>query len=250
MRRAHGILVAFSERTGGVSDFPYASLNLAEHVGDDPAAVDTNRSRLLEGLGIGALRDDLTMSEQVHGDSTIEVLGSDAGSGGRVSGGRAPLAASDAMITVQAGVPLMMCYADCVPVVLASTGPLRAVAVVHAGWRGCLARLPGKTAVALARRVGCEPSDLVAYIGPHIGVAEYAVGPEVASQFTAEFATIPSARGHVDLGAVVSASLRDVGVPTEQQVSVDFSTAEHTDKFYSFRVSGTTGRHGALAVVL
>jgi YfiH family protein len=233
-----------------VSAPPYESLNLASHAGDDPAAVDENRSRLLDALGLAGFRERLTQSEQVHGD-TITLAGpSDAGAGARASGGRSPLGPADALMTTEADIPLLMCYADCVPVVLVAEGPVRAVSVVHAGWRGCLARLPGKAAVALAEVAGCEASDISAYLGPHIGVGQYAVGSDLLSQFAAEFATLPSARGHLDLGAVVSASLSDVGVPTERQVSVGLSTAEHTDRFYSYRACGVTGRHGALAAIL
>jgi YfiH family protein len=243
-------VVAFSERGGGVSEPPYESLDLAAHVGDDPAAVDENRTRLLATLGIAGMRERLTLSRQVHGDNVTEVGEAEAGAGALAAGGTAPVGPSDALVTSAAGVPLLMCYADCVPVVLVATAPVRAVAVVHAGWRGCLVRLPGKAAVALARHAGCSPEDLAAYVGPHIGPARYAVGRGLLSQFAAEFATLPSARGHLDLGAVVSASLSEVGVPTERQVSVGLSTAEHADRFYSYRVRRTTGRHGALGVIL
>ena len=68
-----------------------------------------------------------------------------------------------------------MCYADCVPVVLVAPVATRGVAVVHAGWRGALAGLPGATATALAEATGSPPSELIAYVGPHIGSCCYKV---------------------------------------------------------------------------
>ncbi len=245
-----GILIAFSERTGGVSAAPCSSLNLAAHVGDDPVAVDENRTRLLRALGLEAQRARLTLSEQVHGEAIAVVSEADAGAGAFASAYEPPIAASDALLTDVPEVPLLMCFADCVPVVIAATRSRRAVAVVHAGWRGCLARLPGKAASALAEFASCPTRDLVACVGPHIGRDDYEVGCEILSQFASEFATMPSARGRLDLGAVVSESLRDVGIAPESQLHLGFSTTQDTDRFYSYRREGRTGRHGALAVIL
>jgi YfiH family protein len=255
----HGVLVAFSERTGGVSAAPFASLNLAGHVGDDPSAVDVNRTRLLEALGIAGLRHRLTGSEQVHGDRVAEVAEEDAGSGAfetapdeRSEAGvlHPRLPAADALFTAVERVPLFMCYADCVPVVLVAPEPVRAVAVVHAGWRGALSRLPGKAVSAMASVLSVEPSAMVAYIGPHVCEACYEVGDEVVSQFREEFATIRLARDRMDLGAVVSGALSDAGLPVERQCRLEACTAQRTDAFYSYRAEGVTGRHAALAAVL
>jgi YfiH family protein len=246
----HGIVVAFSERTGGVSRGPYASLDLAAHVGDDPHDVDENRSRLLSALGLTAARGRLTMSQQVHGETIAEVGASEAGAGAFASSGPPPLPASDALLTLQTGVPLMMCFADCVPVVLAVTEPVRAVAVVHAGWRGALAGLPGKAAAALAERAGVEASSVLAWVGPRICGSCFEVGPEVLSQFRERFATIRVAGDRVDLGAVVSGDLTAAGVPPEHVADAGVCTLECTGRFYSYRASRVTGRHGAVAGIV
>ncbi|MEN6431226.1 MAG: polyphenol oxidase family protein, partial [Coriobacteriales bacterium] len=121
--------------------------------------------------------------------------------------------------------------------------------VAHAGWRGALAGVCSKTAGAL-RSVCGDPHDLVAYIGPHIGVCCYEVGPAVVSQFDAMFATIPRASGRLDLAAAVAEDLDRAGIPKERQCHLGICTAHNTDRFYSYRAEGRTGRHAALAVVL
>lgn len=251
LRDEDGIVVAFSERGGGRSRGPFAGLNLAAHVGDDPGSVDENRARFLEALGIEHDREVLTTAEQVHGTAVREVAGAGAGMGAFARAGEAPpVPATDALFTLRADTPLLECFADCVPVVLVATGPRRAVAVVHAGWRGALGRVPGQAAVRLASAAGCTPAELVAYIGPHIGPCHYEVDETLLSQFTDAFGTIAAAQGGLDLGAVVSESLNEVGVPLTSVVRTGICTAERTDAFYSFRAEGLTGRHGALACIL
>jgi YfiH family protein len=251
LRSDHGVLVAFTCRTGGHSSPPYAGLNLAGHVGDVPEAVDANRSTLLVSLGIGGLRDRLTTAEQVHGTHVALVTDADAGAGayaGLPSPG--PFSATDGLLTVAAGVPLLLCFADCVPVVLVATSPRPGVAVVHAGWRGALAGIAGEGALALAAAAGCATADITAYVGPHIGPCHYEVDETLLSQFVHTFGTIAAAQGRLDLGAVVSESLNGVGVPLASQRRVGLCTAERTDAFFSYRAEGVTGRHGAIACIL
>ena len=151
-----GVVIGFSERGGGTSLAPWASLNLAAHVGDDPGHVDENRARLLDAAGLSAYRDRLVVPDQVHGDHVVEIGSSAAGSGAFAASGRPPVPAADALVTSASGLPLMLCFADCVPIVLVAPRP--AVAVVHAGWRGALASIPGKAARELARVAGCDRS--------------------------------------------------------------------------------------------
>lgn len=250
LARVGGVIIAFSERGGGVSPAPYAELNLAAHVGDDPLAVDANRALFLDALGIGAYAGRLTTAEQVHGDRVTWVTDVDAGSGARVVDGRPPVASTDALVTCEPRVPLLLFFADCVPVVLVGPGPC--VAVVHAGWRGALASLPGSVAEALARRAGVEPSSVTAYVGPHIGACCYEVGDEILSHFVNTFGTVARAEsGSLDLGAVVHESLTRVGVRTCSIAHLGACTAQTTERFFSHRAeAGLTGRHGALACIL
>ncbi len=250
--RERGILVAFTERSGGVSVSPYESLNLAAHVGDAAVAVDTNRTRLFGALGIAGLRERLVTAEQVHGER-IEVVGDrEAGSGAFAEpshGSRPPVPATDALVTSARGLPLMMFFADCVPIVLVATSPRPAVAVVHAGWRGARLSLPGTAASALAAHAGCAPSDISAYIGPHIARCCYEVDERLLSHFCNIFDTVGALDGRLDLAAAVRESLARSGVSAGRTTSVGACTHDLTDRFFSYRAESTTGRHGALAVI-
>lgn len=244
-----GVIVAFSERRGGVSDPPYASLNLAHHVGDDPQAVDTNRARLLASLGIASLNGRLVTAEQVHA-TRVEVVGvADAGRGASGTSA-APVAGTDALVSCEARLPLMLLFADCVPVVLVAPGP--AIAVAHAGWRGALGRIPEKTVASLCDQARCRPSEVTAYIGAHICAETYEVSEEIMSQFVNSFVTVSRAAGRrLDLSLAVTESLLDAGVELCRIARLGVCTAQATDRFFSYRAeAGLTGRHAALACVL
>lgn len=243
-----GIIVAFSERSGGASEPPYDSLNLAAHVGDSAEAVDANRASLLAALGVRHLRSALVTAEQVHGERIAVITSADAGAGSR-STAAAPIGATDALLTQVSGVPLLMCYADCVPVILVAPGISRGVCVVHAGWRGALAGLPGSAARELAARCACDPSEMLVYVGPHIGRCCYEVGEGILSQFCNTFDTIGAVDGRLDLGAAVRESLTRNGVSTQRITEIGLCTRDHTDRFFSYRADPVTGRHGALAVI-
>lgn len=248
--RGAGVCICFSERAGGVSAPPFASLNLAAHVGDDPDAVDENRLRLLRALGLEGLARDLTMAEQVHG-STVRVIDTArAGQGSRAGASPGPVPGCDALVTRSAAVPLLLCFADCVPVILVAPGP--AVAVVHSGWRGAAASIAARAALVLAEEAGCETSSIAAYVGAHIGPCHYPVGDEVLSHFREGFDRVAQAQsGGLDLGAVVAESLTLAGVDPCNIVRLGACTAETTDRFFSHRAeAGLTGRHGALACIL
>ncbi|HSQ22703.1 MAG TPA: polyphenol oxidase family protein, partial [Coriobacteriia bacterium] len=92
--------------------------------------------------------------------------------------------------------------------------------------------------------------DLTAYVGPHIGPCCYEVGGECVSHFDNAFVTITAASSRLDLGAAVGHDLERSGVPKERQWHLGICTAHSTDRFYSYRAEGRTGRHGALAVIL
>lgn len=235
-----GIVVGFSERTGGVSIGPYASLNLGSHVGDDLLLVEENRRRFMAACGLDPATVALAVPEQVHGESI-----------GAISAGfsTADLAATDALMTADEDVALMLCFADCVPIVLVAPGP--AVAVVHAGWRGALASLPGKSVSELATQVGCAPESINVYVGPHIGGCCYDVAPDLLLRFQRRFGMILNVEnGRLDLASAVSNSLIDAGVDACRIAHLDVCTAESTNRFFSYRAEdGLTGRHGALACI-
>jgi len=105
----------------------------------------------------------VTTAEQVHGHSVALVGDAEAGSGAWAEGRRTPIPDTDALVTLEIGVPLMLMFADCVPVVLVSLARGHyGVAVVHAGWRGALEGVPGAAARALAHATGGSCESLLA----------------------------------------------------------------------------------------
>lgn len=230
----------FTTRAGGVSEGPYASLNLGASVGDDPAAVAENRRRALDAFCAEPART--AWVRQVHGTRVVDA----AEAGDDVE--------ADAMVATEPGWTLAISVADCVPVLLVD--PARgAVAAAHAGWRGLVAGVVEATVAALAERSGSRPGELRAAVGPHVTAARYQVGPEVVEAFTEHgFAAgharpDPAAEGRflLSLGGVVRDALARAGVAEDRVASGVWCTAGDPRTFFSHRRDrGRTGRHWAL----
>ncbi len=231
---ASRVQVRTTLRTGGVSTGCYAGLNLATHVGDDPDAVAENRRRLQQALRLPAAPLWL---HQVHGTRVIVA---------QDMAGDTP-ATADAAITRVAGQVLAVLTADCLPVVLA-TRDGRALGLAHAGWRGLAAGVLDATLRALA----VPPGEVVAWIGPGIGAAQYEVDSVVHMAFAAmtgaERAFVPArdaAHWYCDLSALAQARLQALGVRTVQHSGC--CTCSDSTRFYSWRRDGETGRMATLA---
>jgi polyphenol oxidase len=250
LSEASGVTVAFSERVGGVSESPFASLNLAAHVGDQPGHVDVNRTRLMEAVGLLEHRDWLTTAEQVHGGDIAVVGEQSAGSGAYAVGDQGPVPATDALVTEVPRVSLMLCFADCVPIV-AVVPRVPAIAVIHGGWRGVASQIHTRAVERLCATAGAAVSEVLVYIGPHIRACHYEVGPDVMSHFVNAFGTFARAdSGFLDLEAVVIAGLESAGVDSCNIARLGMCTAEDTGRFFSHRAeAGRTGRHAALACI-
>jgi len=249
LTRQCGITVAFSERKGGTSDGPYRSLNLSSRVGDDPARVDANRSVFLGAVDLAALRDRLTTAEEVHGIHVAAVGARDAGAGAFVGGQHGAIPHTDALLTLEKNIPLSLCSADCVLIVLVTPRP--AVAVVHAGWRGALASIPGKAVAEICAASQSEPSEVTVYIGAHIRACHYEVNEDLLSQFAEVFGpqVQPQPR-HLDLDVAVTTSLKSAGVLACNIARIGVCTADDSGHFFSYRAEGgLTGRHAALVCI-
>ncbi len=164
----------FSTRAGGESRMDGGCvLNLGFTDWDSRQAVVRNRRKWQQALGVGNM--PLATLQQIHSD-LIHVLS--------VTPAKPPKA--DATITRQPGILLAVQAADCVPILLVDTAR-RAVAAIHAGWRGTLRRIAAKTLGRMRLEFGTQPPDVAAALGPAIGRCCYDVGPEVAQAFSAQF---------------------------------------------------------------
>jgi YfiH family protein len=227
------VRVVSTLRTGGVSVAPYASLNLASHVGDDEHAVEENRKRLASAAGLPA---EPYWLDQVHGSTVVEA---------QSQGPARPSA--DASIARVEGVVCAVATADCLPVVIADERGER-VGIAHAGWRG----LAGGVLEATVESIGGARERLVAWLGPAISARAFEVGAEVRDAFlardpanSAAFTVNPRDRYQADLYALARLTLRRLGV--QRVHGGGFCT--HTDErsFFSFRRDGRTGRMLTLA---
>ena len=258
---AADVVHGFSLRGGGVSQGPFASLNLSRAVGDDAAAVEENLASLAAAAGLEGGAAFVTAS-QVHGDRVI------AAGGGKVrevfpeseAGGQAPSArdvateAADALLGLEEGTAVGVRVADCVPILLHDPES-GAVAAVHSGWRGARLSIAARSVRALAHAADADPALLLAAVGPCIGRCCYAVSGELAATFRAlfgpEVADDPAtvAHPHLDLRACVQLALVAAGVPAPRIEQVEGCTSCDAGSFFSHRrAAGRTGRHLAFVV--
>ena len=242
---------AFTEKGGGVSCGQWASLNLGASCADDPACVEKNRRLALACVGAEGLYERLVNPHQVHGDDVAVVSDATVAAAGGLAAIQAQVKEGvDAVVCTAADVPVMLCFADCVPVVLVDPAG-RGFAIAHSGWRGTVARIGAKAARELARAAGCDVANLVAYVGPHIGAADYEVSAELLERFVAEFGLGANAgENHLDLGFCVREALLAAGIAAGNIAECNDSTASNTHRFFSYRAQGgKCGRHAAIAVL-
>jgi YfiH family protein len=218
--------VAFSTREGGVSEGPYASLNLGRATADEPERVNENRRRLC--AEVGAKPDALAMNYQHH---SADVLRARAGS--RDERG-------DGIWTDERGLPVLALAADCLPIVVArANGSQPALALLHAGWRGLLEGIVPAGVSALGGGA------VSAAIGPAIGPCCYEVGEDVADRFRRAFGFGLYRDGRLDLWTAAERALRAAGCVRVDRV--DLCTACSPERFFSHRRDeGLTGRQGVI----
>jgi YfiH family protein len=217
-------------RSGGISQGVYASLNLGTHVGDDEPAVQSNRRALIARLG---LVDRPRWLEQVHGVTIAEAEG--IGEPTR----------ADGSIACTVGVACVVMTADCLPVLLCDSAGTQ-VAAVHAGWRGLAAGILEAALESFVRR-GLRPGDLMAWLGPAIGVAHYEVGSEVhaavGSAGRAAFAPGAPGRWQLDLYALARLQLNGLGI---NHIYGGDQCTYADERFFSHRRDGPCGRQATL----
>lgn len=239
---AAGFRHAFAGRHGGVSEPPFATLNLGIAIApgaEDPVErVEENLRRLLAAAGLSGRR--LVRVTQVHGTEALVAESIVDG----------PRREADALVASEASLAIAIRMADCVPVLLACPRTGR-VAAVHAGWRGLVAGTI-ESAVAALEAGGVRREDLLAAIGPCIGVDAYEVGPEVAA--TCAAAGLGAAvserlpRAHLDCFRAAAIRLGAAGIDASRIDGMPLCTFRNADEFFSYRRDGA--RSGRLAAVI
>jgi hypothetical protein len=219
-----------TERDGGLSRGPYASLNLGTQLGDDPDSVAGNRRVLTAELELPV---EPSWLEQAHGATVADL---DTG----------PPGAADGAVTSSAERVCAVLSADCLPVLFTSTVAVR-IGVAHAGWRG----LASGVLPAAVAAMGGDPGDLLAWLGPAIESAAYEVGAEVRAVFIAAdpgaaayFTPNDAGRWQADLYGLARRSLEAAGV--NAIYGGNFCTYTETKRFYSHRREAPCGRMATL----
>ena len=226
-----GVNSLMTTREGGASGPPWASLNLGDHVGDDPAHVAANRARLRRVLPAepGWLR-------QVHSARVVEL-------------GRDTNLEADAAFTREKGRVCAVLTADCLPVLFCDRAG-SVVAAAHAGWRG----LAGGVLEATVAAMQAEPGEILAWMGAAIGPAAFEVGDEVREAFAGRHAEAAAAfqphpagtpgKWLADIYRLARIRLGSVGV--QAVYGGGRCTYREPDSFFSYRRDGVTGRMASL----
>ncbi|ROM76825.1 multi-copper polyphenol oxidoreductase [Pseudomonas brassicacearum] len=215
-------------RGGGVSLAPFDSLNLGDHVGDDPAAVAENRRRLTDHFAITP-----AWLQQVHGIAVVEA-------------DPAQVATADASWTATPGIACAAMTADCLPVLFCNRAGTR-VGAAHAGWRG----LANGVLEATLDSLEVPADEILAWLGPAIGPQAFEVGPEVREAFIAQLpqaaqAFVPSRNAGkflADIYALARLRLAARGVTAVYGGGLCTVT---DPRFFSYRRAARTGRFASL----
>lgn len=233
------VRAAITTRHGGVSLPPFDSLNLSTSVGDDPSAVQENYRRVHQALALD-LRTTVDARQAQAGDVAI-ITGQHRGT--RIN-------QVDALATNVPGIPLMLRFADCVPIFFYDPFH-RAIAVAHAGWRGTVAKVVANTVHAMKEAFGTHAEDIRSCVGPSIGPCCYNIGGDVRVRVQEAFAAADdllitrSDSVSLDLWEANASILRDLGVGEIEIAGM--CTSDNTGDLYSWRKENArTGRFAAV----
>ncbi|WP_293768729.1 peptidoglycan editing factor PgeF [uncultured Corynebacterium sp.] len=225
------VRMVFTTRAGGASASPYASFNLGDHVGDDPAAVAANRERLRTALGL----DSIVYMEQLH-TNTVTVVDASA---------PVPVEATDAIVTTTPNLGLAVLVADCTPVLLADAAA-GVVAAAHAGRLGARNGIIPNTVDAMVK-LGATPGSIQVLMGPAASGRNYEVPAEMAADVEAHLpgARMKTAKGTdgIDVRAGLVRQLLSLGVTA---IEADPRCTIEDESFFSYRREGTTGRQAGV----
>lgn len=236
---------AFTTRVGGKTLAPFDSFNLGGNVGGDDVKQDAiaNRKKLCQALNINFF--DLYVPGQVH-SRNVEIVAERAG--------MPDLKGVDGLVTHKMATPLLLHFADCVPVIVVETKK-KLIGIFHAGWRGTANGIVSHGVERMVKELGGDPRYMIGAVGPAIGPCCYPTSDEVAKALSETVSNVPDGliqqkgdQPAPDLKAFNALQLLESGV---EKVDVsDFCTACNPGMFYSHRQSGgTTGRQGAIVSV-
>lgn len=223
----------FTSRAGGHSTGSFRSFNLGDHVGDDPQAVQANRARLAQVLGLDPAQ--FVWMEQVHSHN-VSVVNTRQSE---------PVAVTDALVTQTPGLALCVLVADCVPVLLHDV-EAGVIAAVHAGRLGARNGIVAKT-VATMIELGARPHAMQALLGPAASGTHYELPKEMAldveKHLPGSLTTTAKGTTGVDIRAGLVRQLLTLGV---RNIEADPRCTITDESFFSYRREGKTGRQAGV----
>ncbi|MBP7174879.1 MAG: peptidoglycan editing factor PgeF [Thermoclostridium sp.] len=244
------IKAIFTTRSGGVSSFPFNTLNLSFQRADNMENVMENYRRLSKEFGVPMER--MILSRQVHG-STVTVVDKSHCGMGLVR--QSSYGDTDGLVTCERGVALVTFYADCTPVYLYDPVSC-AIGLVHSGWRGTLQNIPAKAVQKMKEAFGCKPENMIAALGPHIHQCCFEVGADVYRQFSEVFPDMQDAmvpqkdKWYIDLSRIITRTLLREGLTASNINDVNRCTVCENELFFSHRGGkGNSGTGAALLMV-
>lgn len=240
------ITAVTTQRTNGSSLFPYASNNLAFHVGDESEKVKENRTQTFAALGID--QKEIILTKQSHSDIALFVTKKDAGAGYASFDEGIP---ADALYTKTQNLTLGVYHADCVPVFI-YVPKHKIVGIVHAGEEGSVANITGKLVKTLIDKEKVNPSDIYALIGPSLSFSYRLITKEKANEYARKGTMllrslkVTSGKFFIDLPLLNFLQMREHGVPVQNIDLSKVCTYMHSDKYFSYAKEVTTGRNLSL----
>jgi polyphenol oxidase len=232
-------------RTGGVSSFPYQSLNLGLNTKDNPENVIKNREILANYVNIP--KENFCFAQQVHKNRIITITADEKGKG--IYDYADAIPETDGMITQEKDICLMVMGADCP--LLVFYDPIRqAIGACHAGWRGTLSEISAETVKQMVYAFDCSPEDILVGIGAGISTEVYEVGEEVLEKLKFLFGKTErfiwknpmTKKNHLDLVYTNTQLLTDVGVLPQNIQALNLCTHTQENNFFSARRDKITGR--------
>ncbi|MDD5447978.1 MAG: peptidoglycan editing factor PgeF [Actinomycetota bacterium] len=244
-----GIGVFFTNRVGGKSQGPYESLNLSFSVGDSYLDVLANRRTVSQAIDVDIF--DWVFAQQVHQSCVWKVSELERGRGGRDFWSALPR--SDALVTAEIGIALGVMTADCLPLALVSLKP-RAVAMVHAGWRGVRCGIVENALSGLKKIAGCKAKEVLGIVGPHIGPCCLEVDSRIGEMFVTRFGFESVLGGDkdiakLDLAKACLKELEEEGVREENIYVSEICTCCDPSYFSFRRAGGKTGRQAGFVII-
>lgn len=240
-----GLAHGFSTREGGVSEGPYASLNL--HWSKDGLAPDVWENYGRFAAGAGQRLEDMAIVNHEHGTTVLALDASHRGCGFH----RPPLPFCDGIITNDPALVLVTSHADCGAFFFYDPVQ-RAIGMAHAGWKGTLGKIGRTMAKAMEEAYGTQPADILAAAGPCICHRCFEVDDSLGHTFTEAFGE-PSikrpgrpGKAYIDLQLCAALQFMEAGIQPENITLMDACTYEKETLFFSHRRDkGVTGSMAA-----